>query len=148
MPKRNPDPGANGIKLRDGWAWISVTDHDKLYRVQLDKLGAAGPLQVAAENLRADDFAFGISGALYLATHPAQTVMRLGPAQKRATLAGPDEGAVGSTACAFGRAPGDEEALYVTTNGGLWLPWHGVPQEAKLLRLDVGETGQPLLPFP
>jgi len=43
--------------------------------------------------------------------------------------------------CAFGRALGDATALYVTTTGGLLAPYQGVVQEAKLLRLDVGEKG-------
>jgi hypothetical protein len=62
----------------------------------------------------------------------------------RTTVAGPAEGAVGSTACAFGGAPADRQALYVTTNGGLTLPYEGKLQCAKLLRLDVGEHGQQL----
>lgn len=136
-------PGANGIKLSDGWAWISVTDHDLIVRARVRADGGAGPLIVAAENLRADDFAFAASGALYIATHPAQTVLRLAPDGTRTTLAGPGEGAVGSTACAFGRAHGDETALYVTTNGGLWAPYEGEVQEAKLVRLDVAEGCQP-----
>ena len=147
-PERAQTPGANGIKLRAGWAWISVTDRNLILRAPVRDDGAAGPLAVAAENLRADDFAFAASGALYIATHPAQTVLRLAPDGTRTTLAGPAEGAVGSTACAFGRARGDEAALYVTTNGGLWAPYRGAVQEAKLLRLDVGEAEQPLLPAP
>jgi hypothetical protein len=45
----------------------------------------------------------------------------------------------------FGRAPGDENALYVTTDGGLVAPYEGAVQEAKLLRLEVGEVGWPLI---
>lgn len=142
-PESAQIPGANGIKIRDEWVWVSITDRDLILRAHARSNGGAGPLEVVAENLRADDFAFAASGALYIATHPAQTVLRLAPDGTRTTLAGPDEGAVGSTACAFGRAPGDETALYVTTNGGLWAPYQGEPQEAKLLRLDVGEAGWP-----
>jgi len=47
--------------------------------------------------------AFGASGSLYIATHPEQTV-RLDAAGNRTTIAGPKQGAVGTTACAFGRA--------------------------------------------
>lgn len=137
-------PGANGIKLRGGWAWMSVTDRNLLLRAPLRDDGSAGPMEIAAENLRADDFAFAANGSLLIATHPAQTVMRLDMDGHRTTVAGPDQGAVGSTACAFGRAPGDEGALYVTTNGGLWSPFQGEVQEAKLLRLEVGGAGQPL----
>lgn len=139
----NPQmPGANGIKVRDHKAWISVTDSNLLLRAAIGDDGAAGRLEVVAENLRGDDFAFGTSGALYIATHPAHTVLRLAADGSRTTLAGPAEGAVGSTACAFGRAPGDEKALYVTTSGGLWTPYRGQVQEAKLVRLEVGEAGQ------
>jgi hypothetical protein len=63
------------------------------------------------------------------------------------TVAGPKQGAVGTTAW-FGRAPGDEKALYVTTDGGLVAPFEGAVQEAKMLRLEVGEVGWPLIEQP
>jgi sugar lactone lactonase YvrE len=113
-----------------------------MMRASIGADGAPGALEVVAENLRGDDFAFATSGALYVATHPAHTVLRLAPDGSRTTIAGPAEGAVGSTACAFGRAAGDEKALYVTTSGGLWTPYRGQVQEAKLVRLEVGEAGQ------
>ena len=62
----------------------------------------------------------------------------------RVTIAGPEDGAVGSTSCAFGSGKNEENILYVTTNGGLWTPYRGEVQEARLLRLEVGETGDPL----
>jgi sugar lactone lactonase YvrE len=139
-------PGANGIKLSGGHVHVSVTDSNRLFRVAIQPDGSAGPLLPCADSLRADDFAFSASGALYIATHPAQTVMRLGPDGKRVTIAGPAEGAVGSTACAFGRTPEDSTALYVTACGGIYAPYHGVLQDAKLLRLEVGEAGAPVLP--
>lgn len=144
-PKSAPMPGANGIKLHRGWAWISVTDHDQVVRSKLAADGSAGPIEVAAERLRADDFAFGESGTAHIATHAAQTVLRLKPDGTRDTIAGPDQGAVGSTACAFGRRPQDRMSVYVTTTGGLWNPYLGQVQDAKLLRLDVGEPGHALL---
>jgi sugar lactone lactonase YvrE len=140
----NPQmPGANGIKLFGNRAYLSVTDSNRLFRVDIQPDGSAGPLSPWAEDLRADDFAFSASGSLYIATHPAQTVIRLEPDGRRATLAGPAEGAVGSTACAFGRTQEDRTALYVTTCGGIYAPYRGVLQEAKLLRLEVGEAGAP-----
>jgi sugar lactone lactonase YvrE len=141
-PTQPQMPGANGIKVRERRAWISVTDSNLLMRASIGADGAPGALEVVAENLRGDDFAFATSGALYVATHPAHTVLRLAPDGSRTTIAGPAEGAVGSTACAFGRAAGDEKALYVTTSGGLWTPYRGQVQEAKLVRLEVGEAGQ------
>jgi hypothetical protein len=92
-------------------------------------------------SLLGDDFAPSASGSFYIATHVAQTVVRIDAAGNRTTIAGPKEGAVGATACAFGRAPDDQNALYVTTNGGLIVPFEGRIQDAKLLRLDVGEGG-------
>jgi hypothetical protein len=70
---------------------------------------------------------------------------RLDAVGNRTTVAGPPQGAVGTTACAFGRAPRDENALYVTTDGGLVAPYEDAVQEAKLLRLEVGEAGWPLI---
>ena len=131
-------PGANGIKIKDRAALITVSARQLLLRVPFLGDGAPGPVEVVAENLRGDDFAIGASGTLYMATHTAQTVVRLDPSGLRATLAGPNEGAAGATACAFGRSALDATALYVTTTGGLLAPYKGVVQEAKLLRLEVG----------
>jgi sugar lactone lactonase YvrE len=133
-PVDPPTPGANGIKIHDGWAWISVTGRNLLLRAPLSPDGSAGALDVAATELRADDFIIGPSGAVFIATHPAHSVMRLDTDGTRTTIAGPDEGAVGSTACAIGK----DGALYVTTNGGLWAPYRGTPQDAKLLRIEIG----------
>jgi hypothetical protein len=138
-------PGSNGIKIRQGWAWISVSGRRLLVRVPIQPDGSAGAIENAAARLSADDFAFGMSGSLYITTHPEHTLVRLDPSGARTTLAGPEQGMVGSTACAFGRAPGDEKALYVTTDGGFLIPHDSGIQDAKLVRMEVGESGWPLL---
>jgi hypothetical protein len=46
-------------------------------------------------NFPGDDFAFDASGSLYVATHVAQTVVRIDAAGNRAAVAGPKEGAIG-----------------------------------------------------
>jgi len=143
-PENEGMPGANGIKLNGGWVWISVTDRNTIVRVRVRPDGRASELELAVEEVRADDFAFSDAETMYITTHVAQSVLRLEAGGTRATVAGPDEGVVGSTACAFGRAPQDGHALYVTTNGGLSLPYEGELQEAKLVRLEVGENGAPL----
>ena len=139
-------PGSNGIKIRQGWAWISVSGR----RMIGPRADPAGWLRRQLSKLRqrvscADDFAFGMSGSLYITTHPEHTLVRLDPSGARTTLAGPEQGMVGSTACAFGRAPGDEKALYVTTDGGFLIPHESGIQDAKLVRMEVGESGWPLL---
>ena len=138
-------PGSNGIKIRDGWAWISVSGRRLMVRVPIQPDGSAGAIEIAAARLSADDFAFGMSGSLYITTHPEHTLVRLDPSGARTTLAGPEQGMVGSTACAFGRARGDEKALYVTTDGGFLIPHESGIQDAKLVRMEVGESGWPLL---
>jgi hypothetical protein len=139
-------PGANGIKIREGWAWISVSGRGLMARVPLQPDGSGGDIEIAATRLSADDFAFGMSGSVYITTHPEHSLVRLEPSDARTTLAGPEQGMVGSTACAFGRAPGDEKSLYVTTDGGFLIPHEGGIQDAKLVRMEVGEPGWPLLP--
>ena len=144
-PENQGTPGANGVKLFGGHVYVSVTDRNLLLRAPVEADGACGPVEACAENLRADDFAFATDGTAYIATHPANSVLRLGADGTRTTLAGPGEGAVGTTAVAFGRGPSDGQALYVTANGGLWSPYQGEVQPAKLLRLEVGAAGQLLL---
>jgi sugar lactone lactonase YvrE len=134
-------PGANGIKIKEGAALITVSGRQVLQRIPILSDGTAGHVETMYERLQGDDFAIGASGALYIATHTAQTVMRVDSSGARTTLAGPEQGAAGATACAFGRTPADATALYVTTTGGLLAPHNGVVEEAKLLRLEVGEAG-------
>ena len=76
-PNHPQFPGANGIKIRDGWAWISVSGRRLILRTPLQPDGRPGPIETAATHVLADDFAFGASGSLYIATHPQQTVFRL-----------------------------------------------------------------------
>jgi len=125
-------PGANGVKILGDHAIVTVTDKSRVLRAVVLADGSAGPLEPFAENLRADDFAVAADGTLYITTHPANSVLRLAPDGSRTTIAGPAEGAVGSTSCALAG-----HKLFVTTNGGLWSPYRGVPQEAKLLCLDL-----------
>lgn len=137
-------PGANGIKIFGGSAMISVTGADRLVRVPIIK-GEPGTVEIAAEQIRADDFAFDDQGRLYIATHPAQSLLRLDPDGKRTTLAHAEHGLVGSTAVAFGRTDADRTCVYVTTTGGTWTVPDEKLEAAKLLRVDVGQAGQPLL---
>ena len=139
-PALDGTPGANGIKLHGGYAYVSVTARDQVLRAKLnsDKLGA---LEVVAERLRADDFAIDADGVLFIATHPAHSLVRLAPDGTRATLAAAEQGMVGSTAAAFGRTEGDRRSLYVTTTGGTMVLPEAQLEMAKLVRLDLGGAG-------
>jgi sugar lactone lactonase YvrE len=136
-------PGANGIKIFGGHAYISVTARDTIYRAPVHA-GEAGALAVHAERLRADDFAIDMAGALYIATHPARSLVRLAPDGRRTTLAGAEHGMVGATAVAFGRTAADREAVYVTTTGGTMTVPPEALEPAKLVRVEVGVAGAPL----
>ena len=137
-------PGANGIKVFGGAAYVSVTGADRIVRVPIID-GQPGAPEVFADALRADDFAIDADGAHYIATHQAQSLLRLAADGTRTTLAGPNEGMVGSTAVAFGRTDTDRTAIYVTTTGGTWTVPEDEVEEAKLLRIEVGRPGAPLL---
>jgi hypothetical protein len=50
-----------------------------------------------------------------------------------------------ATTVAMWRARGDEKSLYVTTDGGSLIPNESGIQDAKLIRMEVGESGWPLL---
>lgn len=136
-------PGANGVKVFDGAVTVSVTGADRLVRAPIVD-GRPGRVAVLAERLRADDFCFGADGALYIATHPARTLMRLDPDGSRATLAEAAQGMTGATAVAFGRTAADAHSVYVTTTGGTWMLPDAELEAAKLVRVDVGRQGRPL----
>jgi sugar lactone lactonase YvrE len=136
-------PGANGIKIFAGHAYISVTSSDAIYRAEISG-ESAGPLAPYAERLRADDFAIDAAGALYIATHPARSLVRLAPDGRRTTLAGPEQGMVGATAVAFGRTAADRQAVYVTTTGGTMTVAPDELEPAKLVRVEVGVAGAEL----
>jgi len=138
-------PGANGVKLFGGHVYVSVTARDALYRAPLDGSGRPGPLELVAEHLRADDFAFDTEGNLYIATHPAHSLVRLTPRGERSTLAGVEQGLLCATAVAFGRTPADDHSVYVTTTGGTLVLPVEQGETAKLVRVAVGAKGQALL---
>ena len=138
-------PAANGIKVRGGFAYITVSARYLIVRAPILPDGSAGPVETVWRGLIGDDFAFGESGSLYLTTHPAHSLLRIDPSGKRTTIAGPDEGMVGSTACAFGTAAGDENSLYVCTDGGFTVPHERGVEDAKLVRFELDESGYRLL---
>jgi len=132
-------PGANGIRLWQDKAFVSVSDRNELFEIGLSEKGEAGPMRAIAEHLRADDFAIDPDGNFYLCTHQMNSVVRLSHDGKtRVTIGGPEQGLVGATAAAFGRRGADEKTLYVVTNGGLHQMYEGHMQEAKLVAIDVG----------
>jgi len=136
-------PGANGVKRFGDSIFVSSNGRAELYRAAVTPAGA-GPIELVSDRLRVDDFAFDVDGAAYLCTHIGHSLDRLAPDGARVSLAGPDQGMAGSTACAFGKQGVERIALYVVTTGGIIAPPGGVLQHAKLVRLNIGAQGYPL----
>lgn len=140
-PKAMFLPGANGLKVWHGQAYVTSNSRALLCRIPVQADGTAGALSVIAERLRGDDLALDTEGRLYIATHVSHTLDRLTPGGDRISLGGVGQGLAGSTACAFGSTPSDRRSLYVTTTGGIFGPPGGVLQPARLVRLEVDAEG-------
>ena len=136
-------PGANGVKATEGGLYVTNTDRALALRVGLSESGTVTDVTVLADALRGDDLALDATGDLFVTNHIHNTLIRVSAdGTSRVAIAGPEQGMAGSTACAF--HPDDPGALYVTTTGGVIMPLNGVPQDAKLVRLEVGTIGRPL----
>jgi hypothetical protein len=141
-------PGVNGIKIFGRHVYVTNTDRALFLRIGIDERGLPGPIEILAEQLRADDFAFDCDGNAYLTTHIHNSLLRLTPGGARVNVAGADDGMAGSTAVAFGVDPGSQNYAFVTSTGGVLAPIDGIVQPAKLIRVDVGSTGLPITDLP
>jgi hypothetical protein len=144
LTRRSADsqtPAVNGIKLFQGMLYASNTDRMLLLQIPIEA-GAAATPKVIAENVNIDDFAFDTDGTLYGATHIYNSLIRRTPDGQLTLLAEAEQGMTGSTAVAFGRSEGDRTAIYVVTNGGMFLPPPTGVQPAEVVRLEVGKTGR------
>jgi len=123
-----PTPAANGIKVHQGFLYVSNTARGAMMRVALGSdLAPAGRVEVFAEPVRADDFVFSPAGNLYYTTHRKE-IMKITPA--RAISQVPDIGAelVGSTALAW-RA-GEDGPFAINDGGFIAHHWYGGPPPA------------------
>lgn len=128
-------PGTNGVR-RVGMAVLAtVSDSARVVRIGMDLQGRAAQPEVLAEGVPGDDFAVAEDGTLYVATHPFNTILALSPDGTRSTIAGPAQGAIGSTAVAV--IEGQPQTLLFTADGGLFAPVAGVAVEPKLVRLKL-----------
>jgi sugar lactone lactonase YvrE len=124
-------PAANGIKLYAGSVYVSNTARGLLLRIPLDGR-QPGAVEVLAEKLRADDFAFSPDGRLHYTTHRDKIfVFENG---RSVEFAGAEAGVVGNTALLWGP---DGSGPYVTTDGGyVAQQWYRGPEAgpAQLLK--------------
>lgn len=128
--------GVNGLKIYGETLYATNTQQQKVIKVPLNRGNRAGSPEIFVENFLGDDFAIDKEGNLYVATHPFNSLVKIGPDGELETIAGIDEGMLGSTAAAFGR---DElaDTLFVVTNGGMSNPPEGGVKEALLVALKM-----------
>lgn len=118
-------PGANGIKLHEGWLYVSNSSRGALYRIKVVGRGHIGALAVFARTGPIDDFAFLADGAIAAATHGARLI-RIDALGRVSDIL-----ASGCDSCTSVAALPDGD-LIVTTSGNLL---EGGKAEARLLRV-------------
>lgn len=134
-------PGANGIKLRDGAAYVSNSSQATMVRIPLAGVDfSAGEPAILHEGLVVDDFAIAVDGTIYATTHLYDTVVRVEPDGTVVQIATAEDGVEGSTAAAFGRSDADADQLYVVGDGGYYLDPENA-NRAHLVRLEVDDPG-------
>jgi sugar lactone lactonase YvrE len=68
-PARAQMPGANGLKIKDDWLYVSNSSRGTLSRVRVGGERAGGEPEVVARTGPIDDFAFLPDGSIAAATH-------------------------------------------------------------------------------
>ncbi|WP_347277464.1 gluconolactonase [Pseudanabaena sp. FACHB-2040] len=136
----SPIPAVNGLKRFEDTLYVSNTDQMLLLTIPIDGQGAAGEPEVLLEEVNIDDFAFAADGTLYGTTHIYNSVIQIAPEGAITVIAQAEQGVTGSTALAFGRMDCDRTALYVVTNGGMFLPPPTGVVPAEVVRLEVGKA--------
>lgn len=138
-------PAVNGLKIYGNVLYVSNTEKMQIVRIPLEADGQAGEPEIFLQNVNLDDFAFDQDGNLYGTTHIYNSVVKITPGGNVTTIAQAEQGMTGSTALAFGQAENDCTGVYVVTNGGMSYPPPTGLEPAKVVRLDVGIPGLPLL---
>lgn len=137
-------PAANGLKRFQNTLYVSNTEKRLLLQIPLGKEDEAGEPEIFVEETNIDDFAFDVEGNIYAATHIYDSVLLITPEGKTTIIAEAEQGVTGSTAVAFGKQDSDRTAIYVVTNGGMFLPPPTGVVPATVVRIEVGKVGYPL----
>jgi len=148
LARSSPDkefPAVNGLKIYGDYLYASNTEKMQLVRIPIQADGQPGEPEIVLSAVNLDDFAFDQEGNLYGTTHVYNSVVKIAPDGTMTTIAEAEQGMAGSTALAFGCSEDDRTGLYVTTNGGMSYPLPTGIEPAKVVRLEVGVAGLPLL---
>ncbi|PZO37175.1 MAG: gluconolactonase [Pseudanabaena frigida] len=137
-------PAVNGLKIYDNFLYASNTQKKQIVKIPILADGLAGEPEIFLTGVNIDDFAFDIEGNLYGTTHVFNSVVKIDQDGTVTTIAQLKQGMAGSTALAFGKSEGDR-SIYVTTNGGMSFPPATGVESGKVVRLEVGIAGLPLV---
>ncbi len=129
-------PGPNGLKVKDNYVYVAVSDTSAFVRIPIRKNGRPGEAELIANGAPGDDFAIDADGAAYLTTHPFNSVIKVTREGVEEVVADAEDGVIGPTSAALLETP-DGTALYVVTDGGLYAPVPGVDIIPKLVRIDI-----------
>ena len=129
--------GINGVRYQGGFAWASNTIKGGLARIPVDAQTGRenGPaVTFAPRLLLTDDFAVARDGdGVFACNHWKNALVKVTLAGEEAVVAGGNGSGVmlGPTSAAWGRAPGGERTLYVSTMGKSLLPMLRTPPDGK-----------------
>lgn len=129
-------PGPNGLKVKGGFVYVTVSDTAAYVRVPIRKNGAAGDAELIANGAPGDDFAIDKDGASYITTHPFNSVLKVTKNGVESVLADAEDGVIGPTSAALIENE-DATFLYVVTDGGLYAPVPGMDIIPKLVRIKI-----------
>lgn len=130
-------PAANGVRVRNGYVYVSSMHRQMLLRARINRDGSAGPLETVAENVFLDDFAVARDGTVFGTTHIFDSVIRISPDGQVSTVADHSGGLRGPTSIVFGPRRHGVQSLYVTNNGQLYIQPPTGPESGRLVRVDL-----------
>jgi hypothetical protein len=129
-PARPQLPGANGLKLRDGWLYVSNSGRGTLSRVKLDGDRPGGAPELVARTGAIDDYAFLPDGSIAAATH-GDRLTRIAPGGAVSDIL-----PTGCGGCTSVAPFGPDGALVVLTTGKLLEGGKGPAQILKVAAPD------------
>lgn len=119
-------PAANGLKVHQGWLYVSSSSRGAITRVRLSGREPVGAVEPFATTGPVDDFTFLSDGSIAAATHGAR-LLRIMPDGSVSTIL-----ASGCDACTAVTSFGPARDLIVLTTGNLF---EGGEAPARVLRL-------------
>jgi hypothetical protein len=129
--------GVNGVRYQNGFVWVSNTIKGGMTMIPVDAQtgrDTGAPVTFAKKLLLTDDFAVARDGnSVFACSHWQNGLIRLALNSGETVVAGGKGTGVmlGPTSAVWGRGPGKESTLYVSTMGKSLLPMLKTPPDGK-----------------